>query len=525
MGRMAAGVQIIGRNMLTRKRVVPFVFGLILVFLFLWIGSVLPRTTTEVFASPDETAVSIFAKSWRWGYGFRIPTGVPASLQDVPGLHPRSMVQQGNELVPVGFLGMFLLMVDAERLLTGFGPFLTLFIVLSSAWPLFRLTERMSRRVATVATLIYLFFPTVLLYTNRGLFPNLPVVALGLWSVHLLSDKRGGLRAAFGGAALGIALMIRPVEAVWLLPWIVWAIWKQTRLNKIICAVPVVFICVSAYLVSVQTYGSWIPTIGYWLRDVVASPATTSIASPSPVSSLTVLPFGIHPRAIWSNVRDYLFGILGLWIAASCLGIVLFIRRGWSRTHTQLAILGGWTICVLLLFYGQAMYADNIRGNASIGNSFLRYMLPVVPMIAIGIGLLVNKLWDSGKRARLLGIFLAAFFVIFGISTAVARDEEGLFQTQKELQRYLRIRQTAEQVLQPGTIIMSDRSDKIFAGTSFVAVSPMLPLETVDRIFLKKVPLAIFARRVNIENEDWDEVFLSKMAQFNGGEALYLYKQ
>ena len=494
--------------------------------IFLWLATVLPRTTTELFASPDETAVMAFAKAWTPGGGFRLPHGLTADLAQLASLHPRSMVRQGEWLVPVGFLGMPFVAMLADKVASGFGAYLTALLVLSSAYPLWQLAKRSNRRVATVTVLLTLSFPTVLLYANRGLFPNLPVVALAIWSVwawreigsHLKSRAVSGQRSAvnavcrpqaanllavLAGLTLGLALAIRPTEALWLLPWIVWAIWSgregRTGLRPYVMAGVVTFLaCLGGLWLAYQTYPSsgWLPVIGYQLRDSLLQAADSS---PQAAQPTVKLPFGFHPRVMWENTRVYLLSYLAPWMAAAFFGAYLALRKSWNLQATIFLALSGWTAAVLLLVYGSAIYTDNIRGTVSLGNSFLRYLLPLVPLVAYGAARLIDAVWRLPRRGHALAVIVTAFFVFYGAAVAWAGDEEGLRNTRRELARYEAIRAKAEERLLPGPTILSARPDQIFATRPFVVVSPLPDKPTLRAILESKVPVALFHRRLTPE--------------------------
>lgn len=508
---------------------------------FLWISTILPRTTTRLFASPDETAVAVFARGWTWTQGFSIHSRLPESLADIGGLHPRSMVG-GAALVPVGFLGMPLMMAPLEWLWQGSGAFLMALLVLSSAYPLWNMMERFGRRAAAASVLTYLSFPTVLLYANRGFFPNLPVVALALWGVFLLTRQpdatlRVPWSTVVGAGLVGWACVIRPTEAIWLLPWAIWACWtspgsRKIRQHRALFAVAAfVFICLIGYAAAVRTYGTWTPTIGYWVHDPVVSSAGPVVV-PSEQGGIrgwiaSMLPFGMHPRAIWENIRRYLFGILGPWVAVAAFGLAAWMRRRQIVWNAIPVLLTGWTAAMLLLLYGSSLYADNIRGNVTLGNSFLRYLLPLVPLIAAGIGLCAEEVMRTTMRWRFFAIGMVAFFIVFGTATSLFRDEESILFTQRELLRYEEIRTAAGAWLPSGTVVLSDRSDKIFAG-AFAAVSPMPSPDALRKIRETGTPMAIFTRTLDADGASFANGALgdltdpSVIAMPFGNETLYI---
>jgi hypothetical protein len=278
-----------------------------------------------------------------------------------------------------------------------------------------------------------------------------------------------------------------------------------------------VAVCLIGVWLSYKTYPPLfgvLPSFGYAMHDAAggapAASVTQTIAVPPHQSILkTLLPFGFHPHAIWSNARIFLFNGLAPWMIAAFLGAYLFLKRTWKREQSIVIVLVGWTATSLLLVYGQAMYADNIQGTMTLGNSFLRYMLPLAPIIAFGCALMLDKLWEgvvgrgtwgvgSGKwemrGERIMAVVATCLFVMLGLTMAFVGDAEGIVQTKHELQRYEVIRQQAEDKLPQGTIILSDRSDKIFVGKQSVSVSPFPDQPTIDALARSSSTVAVFNR-------------------------------
>jgi hypothetical protein len=524
------------------------IFG---VFLFVFLGTILPRVSMDLFMSPDETAVMLFARAWAPHAGFRLATSGSAALANIIPLHPRSMIRVDGALVPVGFLGMPFLAALAERVSHGASAYVTLLLVLSSAWPLCTLVQKfVSPRAASMATLLYLLFPTVILYVNRGLFPNLPVVALALWAVWAVHEMYQGttiqprhwLCAMLFGCTTGFALMIRPIEAMWLIPWVVVAALIAVRFEyrrllvgrgamlAVGVGVSVAIWCVGA-LFAYQTYPvqyGWLPGIGYWMKDQASGAVLQRVAHEGGVRHVlsSLLPFGVHPRAMWRNVNIYLFQYLGVWTGLALLGLYAALRRARTQTAWWIAGCSFWTMIILVLLYGQAQYQDNINQTITLGNSFLRYTLPLVPLLAVGIVFLLDRLWDYGVRGHVFAACAFLLLIGFGVTTAFVRDEEGIMNTRRELQRYVSIRRAAERVMPTGGAIVSERSDKIFASGPFVAMSPLPDAVTWQALAQSGAPIALFHRLLR---GDQQEAFFRQMPPVRtqlllqeGNEALYL---
>jgi hypothetical protein len=514
---------------MSRRTVITTAVVLAGAICFLWLGTFLQRMTTDLFTSPDETAVMRFARGWEFGNGMTVQYALSQDLPDFEGLHARSIVRDGDRLEPVGFLGMPIIVGLAEKIAAGFGAFVTPMLVLSSIVPLYLLARRRNRRVAVISVLVYLTFPVVLLYSNRALFPNLPVVALALWAVWAWNevgrrrfdgDRKTRILISFSavvaGLSTGLALLIRPVEAVWIIPWAVWAyvtghgqrnalnaegMRKRNIVIPLFIAMAVMIIILGAgWYVALQTYGDWygLFPVGYLIHDRPRSlDLGTTVPMVQNASPSFVLPFGFHPRTLWVNLRAYLVSAFGLWFGLAVLGAALAIRKrkGFDRPSIVFFGLVGWTAFVLLLLYGQSVYTDNINGGVTIGNSFMRYLLPLVPLIAVGCAEAIAALDGlRGWRGTVLVPIAASLLVVLGIVTAFARDNEGLIQTRYELARYVAIRAAAEQMIPSGSIILSERSDKIFELGPFVAVSPIPPASYLDRLRASGAPVYYFTR-------------------------------
>ncbi|MFH1620675.1 MAG: hypothetical protein ABIB04_01175 [Patescibacteria group bacterium] len=432
---------------------------------------VIPSVGTRVFLSPDETAAAVSARS----FGSN-GTMLISSQNHIyyPWLHPRSYVTVNNGIAPVGFLGLpmilgILLKIFGEWVLVFFVPLL----VLSVIFPLWKLLDNLSRNSRLLAIFLWLTFPTVILYANRGLFPNLPVVCLMLWSLYLIKKHKYAITFGLAGILIGFSLAIRPIEAFWILPWVTYFVIFEMSLKKdqrkkmlvyffVFSLIPIIL----SLFASWKTYGSPL-TIGYWLRDPVSEINNVSNTG----NSVTFLPFGFHPRNVWFNVKNYLLGFLGLWTAFSLIGCAVWLKQ---KKNVWLGLISVWTILSLVFFYGNSIYQDHVGFNVtSLGNSYLRYTLPLVPIMIASMAYLWNWLEKNINRAK-TGyslMLVIAFFGFFGIWLSGGKDDENIFKSAVELTRYESIKSTSL-ALGTNAIILSDRSDKIFFP-DFMVSSPM----------------------------------------------------
>lgn len=544
--------------------------GILILALFSqWIR--LPLGFQGVWMSPDETAIVVAGVSFAEHGTFALPFELVKSF---PWAVPRSfvaMVGQG-QIVPVGFLGMPLVLAGAYKLAGTVGViFFTPLIALLTLWALWQILPKAWPKVARVsALLVWMSFPTVIIYANRGAFANLFITCLAIWLWWLLTKAKGLWTWPVAGVVLGLACIIRPPEAVWLLPLAVFAILynkhsychpeqappvipsevqrsrgilvnedssttlRYGRNDRVrgLAVMGVIFALMllgGAYL-GYKTYGHWL-TSGYQIRPtptvISAQPGREGLVrtmqdGSEVVSVFSIKPLAIHPRNMLWNARRYLVNILWPWTLIGVLALGLCIQKRVWATPEKWAVAGMlWTFVWLVGFYGNGLYQDHIDPTVqNIGNSYLRYLLPLSVMAAVSAGYLVRELWKYWSL-RTMAVVLTAFLVVIGLWDASVRDDEGMLANQKEFTRYVAIRQQARSMLAPGTVVLSDRSDKIFFPV-FPAVSPMPKPEDITAL-TDKTKVAIFIRTVNDQEAlDWQSKGINLVPLFtSNNESLY----
>lgn len=486
-----------------------FVAGLLLV---LGLTSlVIPSLGGRRYASPDETAVAVVATRFA---SFQSPRVQESLALSYPWLHPRSWVSQGTSLVPVGFLGWpFLLAPFVALFGSGVLPWVAWLIMCSSVYPLFYLLRRYFSLSATwVGVIVFLASPMVLLHANRGLFPNVGLLTSALWSMWALTRaKETGKGLWLAAVFCGAACVIRPFELLWLVPWWVWAGSRAMirRGRSAYVALIVLFFVIAAFLIgNALVYGHWWE-IGYWLRD--NSTKSTDVVLDGGSVSVSLLPFGLHPRSILWNVRS--FSRAFLWLSGVIAGVALgfCVRSLWQKRCSlrvflreySFIVLGLWTTLVLVTVYGSGLYQDHVQvGAVTVANSFLRYLLPLAPLV----GVAAAYLYEHAKIDRRFVALLLLFVTLFGVYSVSVRDDEGVFATRSELARYEQVVSAAKQILPEGSVVLSDRSDKVFSGV-YRTVSPMPSREEVARLLKDpalSLKVGLYARPPSqVDRDEW----------------------
>jgi len=512
-----------------------------------------PLMQNTVWMSPDETANAVSAMVFSEKTTFKLNWDFTDQFS---WAHPRSFVPLAGQaaMVPIGFLGMPLILALFAKLFGIYGVLLfTPFLVMATLWALYKsLPKDWSETVKLLCLAIWLSFPTVILYSNRSAFAQLVVVCLAIWIWWLLNPLRFSLTKGdfnylaiiTAGILCGLVGIIRPVELIWVLPVAACSYFVQRTTYNVhrttwyvirsclFFVVPFVLICLIGAIVGYKTYGQWFVS-GYQIRTPVISvaqdaPAVRDVKDVAAVSVLDVLPFEFHPRNILWNMKNY-YGIflwpwtlvlviaLGLWIYDLKKQKTLLPKGAWGIFALA------WTATFVLFFYGNGLYQDYFVPNrVSLGNSFLRYTLPLSVVLSISAGYVMVKLWKHWSL-KALAVCLAVGLIAFGQWTATVRDDEGVVAVEQELARYSQIKNKMLTLQVRMDAILSERSDKIFFP-EFMAVSPMPDKQSIKQLVDAGKVVGIFIRTQDQAGlADWKTAGLPLGYQFtSGNESLYI---
>jgi hypothetical protein len=515
-------------------------FGLPLTVALLWgalfaSSLVLPSVNTEIFASPDETAVAVsLTRIAKTGSGTVDEPLAPA----FPWLHPRSYVATGETIAPVGFLGWPWWLAQLHRVLPLI-PLVWLASLLAASGVIpwyFLLRTRFGAAAAWWGTALAWTFPPVLLYVNRSFFSHLPQYSAALWALlvlvtllhtHQPSTRRKALMQIGAGVLMGISLSFRPVEALWLLPLIglVYASfgtipWRKQGMVLVGMLLGLLPLCI----VQAQTYGSWFQ-VGYWVQS---NTDPTAVTIPQQISAVArpwyyaIAPYGLHPRNVLWNVQSFFLNFLWPWVVALGLGGVVLVvlqrqaaplrsmrqlflqAKQTLSAHAPALLIGSFVFSWLLLVYGSGLYTDHVRfGAITVANSFLRYTLPFGFFFAWCMASVYARVSTKAPSFRMIFVTIALILVGLGVHSAFTRDEEGILATRRELIRYATIREAARTAFQPTDVILSERSDKIF----FPVLRAMSPMPTAEQIraFARvstSTGLGLFSRPLSFSDRD-----------------------
>ena len=446
-----------------------FVLGVGAVIFFGTI-SILAWQMPLVYNSPDENANATFAESVRTQNALLVVEPLGAELRGL--LHPRSVVAVGTALVPGSFLGLPLFYGVVSKLT---GPmlirFLTPLLAVAAIFAWRRVVEVLlkSRPVVLIVALALMFHPAFLYYASRSMMLNAPFVSLLIFSAYFVfvrPTKKTEINWVVGGALLGLALWFRTVEIVWIVPIVAGLLIGYRRRIKpkmiLFFIASIVLLLVPMLFLNQQLYGSPLTT-GYTIHrtgSFIDSAVNVLSSGNSPVEAI----FALDIKTILKHAWYYSVALFPWMSFAAAAGFLIVVgqRRPCRAARTYLIVtvlVAAW----LWAFYGSFVFHDNPDPTlVTIGNSYVRYWLPIFILISPFVGELIVWLGRHIRHifvSRLMMTVLTVAFIILNIHpTFFAAD--GLLSTRQNLFAFAATRESVLAATEDDAIIIVDRADK-----------------------------------------------------------------
>lgn len=443
--------------------------------------------------SPDETANYIFAKLYSQEKKLAIFEKYNLYGKDI--MRPRSFRSDHGWLKPVSFLGIILIYgkiagATSYKIL----PYLTPFFAAAGIIYYYLLIKKLfGRRNALVSAFLLASFPVYIYYSARSMFHNVLFIVLsliGLYYAVLIGKETGKyltwLYAALAGGFIGLAIITRASEALWLVPMLIilWAFnVKKVGVIKLIIFLSFLFLSILPVLYWNQIlYDS--PWRGGYV-EMNQSISDISQAGSNFITSLAagklshfkelldkisgnIFHFGFHPEQSVKMFYHYFVRMFYWLFWPALLGFILFARkwRHWRRRHWAYLITYFIISLILLFYYGSWKFNDNPDpGQFTIGNSYTRYWLPIYLGALPFASLFIIKLTGLAKNKTIIfGIRSAIIILIFFVSTGfvLSGSDEGLiFTAQKQSSARFELEKVLN-LTEPGAVIITKYHDKLF---------------------------------------------------------------
>lgn len=449
------------------------VAGIVAILFF--VGSLILVNPSNLYISPDETANAYFASQLAQT-GQLIGETNPLSAELGERIHPRSTVSVEGTVLPGSFLGLPLLYgMIASLLGIWVLPFITPLLTLLTAYAFRQVVSRFtSKIVGNISFILFLMHPAVWYYSARGLmhnvlFVDVLILAAWLWLDQPLRRKKkqsSFLNDGVAGLLVALAVFVRTSEVAWVAAVVFVTValaWKAMANKRLrVATIGALLGGGIALLANHFTYGHPFLT-GYTVGAV--APEATAITET--VATTGVLPFGFHPRTALEHFVDYgviMFWWLSLMAAPGCY--LLWSQKRHQKTVRAFLIVATVISIWLVLMYGSWEIHDNPDPTqVTMANSYVRYWLPMylvsVPLIALTIQW-ISKQTKTRVAKRLITATLLLAIIGLNVHATFIQGQDGLLKVRDELEQSAQIQERVLQHVPEGSIIIVDRSDKLF---------------------------------------------------------------
>lgn len=472
------------------SRLAPYLAGAI--FLLSLLGLPFLGAQDGLFLSPDENAVAQFAnvRASNW-------FGLVDQFERFDSLvHPRSVLSFEGELVPASFVGLPVIFGLIGSILgIWIQPFLTpLLAILGLLGIFFFIRKYFDSRFAVASTVLLAIHPAYWYYSMRGFMANVPMVVSLIGAAWLGSSSI--VWRFFGvGLLVGLAGFLRTSELVWILPAVLGIFIinrKSIKGDQIVqFVIGLVLMLGLMAAVNYQAFGSpWLT--GYTLSSAnvetiepVGSDAASTIESSGTQAWLSragdiLLPFGFHERSILRNTWSYGVALYPWMTILAVVGFIAVIDRLRKRSidsgspafafwKTLIVIAPLISIWLFVLYGSWTLFDNPNRDLISIGNSYVRYWLPIfvlaTPFAALGLSLIAQKLSLIARPEIRLTATRYLIVIILFICTVLSTHlvyfgHDGVVPSIAALESNRQKREVVTSLTEDQSIIIVDRADK-----------------------------------------------------------------
>lgn len=458
-----------------------------------------------IFNWPDANANYFFAQLFaqQGSFTFFEP------LNQIAGniLHTRSINVLQASLVPMTFLPSLVIFGFFIKLLGSLGVlFLTPSLASLTVYFIYRLSLNIFKDL-DLSFIIALLLGTLapwLYFSNVVMLPNILFIFLLVTGWLCLANyikKIKNIYWLLSNLFLGLAILVRPTEIVWVSLLILFVWYLNRRYLKYQQLISGLFIFLTlGYLflyLNKITYGSYF-SLGYFNFNEGFNELGQTNSS-SNTLRLLIAPFGFNLILILKNFYQYFFNIIIVqFILALASLILLFSRRKMDKVWKNYLIFTPIIFLLILLYYGSWQLADPLVLELNrISISYVRYFLPlylwILPLTAWGLIRIFKK------KLRVISYILILLMIVISIRISFYSPNDGLIQNKTVLENYYTQFIKVKQIAVPGSVIISERSDKVFFPY-YRVIMPQGDLELWSRVvnLIDQVDVYYYTNQENI---------------------------
>ncbi len=401
-------------------------------------------------------------------------------------VQPRSVNVFNHQIVPTGFLGFILLLGVLAKIIGLYGVFLiTPLFAIIAVWAFYGLVRRLfDDQTALWAAVLLFILPPFWYYASLPMLPNvlfLSLVVIAYYFYFKQIETRGYLCGWLSGVLLGLALIIRPMEFVWLgiilvLPVVI--DYKQFKVKRAATflfgiILPIIILLV----VNQKLYGQAFftgylnlePNKGSSVIGRLPPALATNLSAWLAFPKLIFVPFGFHPKLIFHNLKEYFVKLLWPWCLLLGLTFLAAFYQLKKNKPSKAQLIYFWSCLsaglLLIIYYGSWLFDDKLTLRLNtIGLSYVRYWLPLyllfLPSLAWGLTRL-SLCFKQERIKKAVLFFVVLSLLIFSWITVYLKAGDGLRDQAKVISDGYQLLDSVKKLVDKETVIICDREDKI----------------------------------------------------------------
>lgn len=427
------------------------------------------RTNTKLeprFDWPDSMANYFWIKEY--ASNNKLSLAEPLNLEANNLIHPRSFnVNSRGELVPGSFLGLILIFGWLAKIFSAAAIiYFTPLLAVSAAWALYLIVKKLfnSEGIAFWSALLLMVTPVWDYYTFESLLPNVPFIALFLWSAWaVLSIKKDRLITwLVAGFLSGLALSIRPSEIIWV-GIIYLALLIDQKNIKTIQGWPLFILGgVLAFLPSLYEqkiiYGQAL-SVGY---NQLSSLAGSGWTLRHTIKQL-IVPFGFKPGDAFQNFGQYFLSLSWPFISLAVLGY--FFLKEKRHLFNKYLLVSALIFIYLIFYYGSWHFDDQLNLSLNnLGASYVRYWLILsILLLPLG-GACLDKLSRLKYQISLscLPWLVLSLLALWSLNLTLIQDPNNILSIRQNIAEYKIQAEPIIKQTEDNAIIVTTRTDKWF---------------------------------------------------------------
>lgn len=481
------------RAMSKRSTLILIILAIIFSGIYFWLATPLKTDflISPRFDWPDETSNYFWIKHYAQTGELSIfePLNSIAENQ----IHPRSFnVKKDGSLVPGSFLGLILFYGSLARILGTnsiiyFTPIFAIFGVLAFSGIIKRI---FNPKIALISAILLLFNPAWWYYSVTSMLPNVPFISLVLLSIYFLfkADKLKLSHVLISSFSIGLAVMIRPAEIIWLaVVYLTVLIYlrKKIKISQVVIFLVVSFLIVLPMIYQQQfLFGDFLSS-GY---SQLQQTQNSSCQFCGLIKSL-VSPFGFHPYLVAVNLWNHYFIRLWWLSLLAVLGLLAFLLQP-TRQRDEIfgyIFLSLFLFAWLGVYYGSWQFTDLLTMTINtLGVSYVRYWLPLyilaLPFVAIALIWLSSFFKNRWSNLALTVLLIILFYQ--SANLVLVSKPDSILPVRERIVTYKEIASEVNQLTEPQSVIVAVRKDKVFFPERKV-------IHTFDALSLNKELLPI----------------------------------